>query len=71
MGCIEEIQGSDKEHWNKTEKSINGYNIIYLNEYVNVFMRENESYGVSTLFMFSETVKSKKNAEYKLYVVVA
>ena len=43
MGYIEEIQVSDRVRWNNTVKSIEDYDVFYLNEYVDAFMRKNES----------------------------
>lgn len=65
MGYIEEIQVSDKELWNKTVKSINGYDVFYLNEYVNAFMREDESNGIPILLYYENGDDRAINVVFK------
>lgn len=65
MGCIEEIQVSDKELWNKTVKSINGYDVFYLNEYVDAFMREDESNGIPILLYYENGDDRAINVVFK------
>lgn len=52
MVCIDEIQVSEKERWNNIVKSIKCYDVFYLNEYVDAFMREDESNGVPVLLYY-------------------
>ena len=52
MGCIEEIQVSDRVRWNNIVKSTKGYDVFYLNEYVNAFMCEDESNGIPVLLYY-------------------
>ena len=52
MNQIVEISVSDKKRWNNTVKSINNYDAFYLNEYVDAFMREDESNGVPVLLYY-------------------
>ena len=52
MDHIVEIPVSNKEHWNETVKSIKNYDAFYLNEYVDAFMREDESNGMPVLLYY-------------------
>lgn len=65
MGCIEEIQVSDKERWNSTVKSIKGYDVFYLNEYVDAFMHEYESNGVPVLLYYVNGDERAVNVVFK------
>ncbi|WP_144362893.1 GNAT family N-acetyltransferase [Mediterraneibacter gnavus] len=65
MGCIEEIQVSDRVRWNNTVKSIKGYDVFYLNEYVDAFMREDESNGVPVLLYYENGDDRAVNVVFK------
>lgn len=65
MGCIEEIEVSDKERWNNIVKSIKGYDAFYLNEYVDAFMREDESNGVPVLLYYENGDDRAVNVVFK------
>lgn len=65
MGYIKEIQVSDKERWNSTVKSIKGYDVFYLNEYVDAFMCEDESNGVPVLLYYENGADRAINVVFK------
>lgn len=65
MGRIVEIHVSDKERWNTTVKSIKGYDVFYLNEYVDAFMREDESNGVPVLLFYENGDDRAINVVFK------
>ena len=65
MGCIEEIQVSDRERWNNTVKSIESYDVFYLNEYVDAFMHEDESNGVPILLYYKNGHDRAINVVFK------
>ena len=65
MGCIEEIQVSDRVRWNNTVKSIKSYDVFYLNEYVDAFMREDESNGVPVLLYYENGDDRAVNVVFK------
>lgn len=52
MEHIVEIPVSERERWNNMVKSIEGYDVFYLNEYADAFMREDESNGVPILLYY-------------------
>lgn len=65
MGQIVEISVSDKERWNNTVKSINNYDVFYLNEYVDAFMREDVSNGVPVLLWYVNGTDRAINVVFK------
>lgn len=65
MGCIEEIQVSDRVRWNNIVKSIKGYDVFCLNEYVDAFMREDESNGVPVLLYYMDGDDRAVNVVFK------
>lgn len=65
MNQIVEITVSDKEHWNNTVKSMNNYDVFYLNEYVDAFMREDVSNGVPVLLYYVNGVDRAINVVFK------
>lgn len=65
MACIEEIQVSDRVRWNNVVKSIKGYDVFYLNEYVDAFMREDESNGVPILLYYENDNDRAINVVFK------
>lgn len=65
MGCIIEIQVSDRERWNNIVKSIKGYDAFYLNEYVDAFMHEDDSNGVPVLLYYENGDDQAINVVFK------
>lgn len=65
MNQIVEIPVSDKERWNNTVKSINNYDVFYLNEYVEAFMREDVSNGVPVLLYYVNGADKAINVVFK------
>lgn len=65
MECIKEIQVSDRESWNSIVKSIKGYDVFYLNEYVDAFMHEDESNGVPVLLYYENGDDRAINVVFK------
>lgn len=65
MNQIVEIPVSDKERWNNTVKSINNYDVFYLNEYVDDFMREDVSNGVPVLLYYVNGSDKAINVAFK------
>lgn len=65
MGCIVEIPVSEKKRWNQIVKSIKDYDVFYLNEYVNAFMREDESNGVPVLLYYENGGDRAVNVVFK------
>ncbi len=65
MDCIEEIKVSDRGRWNNTVKSIKGYDVFYLNEYVDAFMHEDESNGVPVLLYYENGDDRAINVVFK------
>lgn len=65
MACIEEIQVSDRVRWNNVVKSIKGYDVFYLNEYVDAFMREDENNGVPILLYYKNDNDRAINVVFK------
>ena len=69
MNQIVEISVSDKKRWNNTVKSINNYDAFYINEYVDAFMREDESNGVPVLLYYENGADRAINVVFKRDVV--
>lgn len=65
MSCIVEIRISEKQHWNDTVKSIKDYDVFYLNEYIDAFMREDESNGVPILLYYENGGDRAINVVFK------
>lgn len=65
MDHIVEIPVSNKEHWNETVKSIKNYDAFYLNEYVDAFMREDESNGMPVLLYYENGADRAINVVFK------
>nr|WP_307999864.1 GNAT family N-acetyltransferase [uncultured Merdimonas sp.] len=65
MSYIVEIAVSDKEQWNQMVKSIKGYDVFYLNEYVSAFMHEDESNGIPVLLYYENGNDRAVNVVFK------
>lgn len=65
MDYIKEIPVSEKKCWNQIVKSIKDYDVFYLNEYVDAFMKEDESNGVPVLLYYENGNDRAVNVVFK------
>ena len=65
MQHITEILVSDRERWNQIVRSIKGYDVFYLNEYVTAFMHEDESNGEPILLYYENGDERAINVVFK------
>lgn len=65
MGSIKEIQIAEKDTWNDTVKSINGYDVFYLNEYAAAFVHEDENNGTPVLLYYENGEERAINVVFK------
>lgn len=65
MDYLIEIPVLEKERWNNIVKSIKDYDVFYLNEYVDAFMREDESNGVPILLYYENGKDRAINVVFK------
>lgn len=65
MSKIIEITVQEKDKWNQLVRSIEGYDVFYLNEYVTAFMKEDEANGIPVLLCYDNNGEKAINVIFK------
>ena len=65
MSKIIEIAVQERDKWNQLVRSIEGYDVFYLNEYVTAFMEEDEGNGIPFLLCYENNGEKAINVVFK------